>query len=295
MPWVVEFDVFDVNGQVTGCNWYDEWPPRTPEEQWQREINEVFSHIYSIEPHQLRVPSAQDTQMPQGDVKSNVSTTAQHHHASTLPRRDITGMDMNGMDGMNGVITMHGDMQPILTPKPNLPTDRDMYTAGNDPATSENDTPTPNRAPLPAADDTSFPVGAARSPSVEDGSWKFPKAKQNASTVAHVGLIHPTRRSILLRADRPYICALCGSCHLHPWDVKFHFRGHNGTGCWYRHGTPKGAKWDRHASCSVLYPDINYTKVREGYVVLDQRSLDEIERACDAGRKFKEENGEIMP
>ncbi|KAK3684508.1 hypothetical protein LTR37_020220 [Vermiconidia calcicola] len=295
MPWVVEFDKFDVNGQVTGCNWYDEWPPRTPEEQWQQEVNELFSRMYSIEPHQLPVGSAQGTQMQQGDMTLNVSTTAQHHHVSTLPRRDITGTDMNGMDGMNSDLTMHGGMQPIARPTPYLPTDRDTYTTSNDATTTETDTPPPTRPNLPLYHDTSLTVDAARSPSVEETSCKFPKSKQTASTLAHVGPIHPTRRSVLFRADRPYICALCGSCHLHPWDVKFHFRGHEGKGCWYRHGSPKGVEWDRHASCPVLYPDISYTKVREGYVVLDQRSSDRIERACDVGRKFKEEHGEIMP
>ncbi|KAK3703549.1 hypothetical protein LTR37_014396 [Vermiconidia calcicola] len=48
---------------------------------------------------------------------------------------------MNGGDGINGNVTMHGDMQPIPTPKSYRPTDRDTYTTKNDTVTFENDHP----------------------------------------------------------------------------------------------------------------------------------------------------------
>lgn len=63
-------------------------------------------------------------------------------------------------------------------------------------------------------------------------------------------------------------------------------------GCWAKHGKPKGgaAQWDRHGSCRVALSDINYTKVKDGFVILDQESWDKIEAAVEVGRKYKLDN-----
>ena len=143
------------------------------------------------------------------------------------------------------------------------------------------------------------PIASARkSRTSDESSTKIPKSHYHlslGSEVPHVGDVYSTRRAVLARADRPYICHLCGTGFMHPQDVSNHFGGENTSktsGCWARNGKPKGdaASWDRHGSCRVGYQDIEYVKVLDGYVILDQESWNRIEDACEAGRRFKREN-----
>ena len=120
-----------------------------------------------------------------------------------------------------------------------------------------------------------------------------------ASEVPHVGPIYPTRHSILHRKDKPYICGLCGESYAHPTHVADHHgknKNNGGGACWSRHGKPmgEGAKWDSHESCKVGYRDVDYTRVKEGFVVLHRDSADKIEAACEAGRRFKGERGGVV-
>ena len=46
-------------------------------------------------------------------------------------------------------------------------------------------------------------------------------------------------------------------------------------------------KWDLHPSCKVGLSGLRYGKCRDGFVVLDQESLDAIKVAVEAGREFK--------
>ncbi|KAF2767822.1 hypothetical protein EJ03DRAFT_328845 [Teratosphaeria nubilosa] len=46
-------------------------------------------------------------------------------------------------------------------------------------------------------------------------------------------------------------------------------------------------EWDHHESCKVTEASINYTMVKDGYVVNDQASLDKIEVAVSKGMEFK--------
>ena len=135
-------------------------------------------------------------------------------------------------------------------------------------------------------------------PTPDDTPNKKPRfGSVPGSQVEHFGPVYPTRRAVLARADKPYICAICGNAYMHPVDVMHHHGGYkrsaNGRGCWERSGNPAGAaaSWDSHESCRVSYPNINYTKVSDGYVILDQESWNKIENACEAGRRFKRENG----
>lgn len=108
-----------------------------------------------------------------------------------------------------------------------------------------------------------------------------------ASQVPHVGPIFATRREVLARRDKPYIHAICGQGFHHPQDVKLHHFG-NGVktkSCPARKGAGNGEReWDEHESCQVSYPKIAYTKVMEGFVILDRVSWDLVEGATGAGR-----------
>ena len=42
------------------------------------------------------------------------------------------------------------------------------------------------------------------------------------------------------------------------------------------------AHWDAHETAKIGYQNVSYTKVADGYVILDQESFDKIEAACAA-------------
>ena len=50
-------------------------------------------------------------------------------------------------------------------------------------------------------------------------------------------------------------------------------------------------KWDLHPSCKVGLSGLRYGKCRDGFVVLDQESLDAVKGAVEAGREFKRLKG----
>lgn len=93
----------------------------------------------------------------------------------------------------------------------------------------------------------------------------------SASIIRHLGPIYPSTRAILSRASKPYIHSLCGQHFGHPQEVQRHHNGQGGRpGCWEKSGKPTGeeGKWDAHASCKVKLADLEYVKVREGWVVV---------------------------
>ncbi|EME46206.1 hypothetical protein DOTSEDRAFT_22303 [Dothistroma septosporum NZE10] len=99
-----------------------------------------------------------------------------------------------------------------------------------------------------------------------------------AAEVEHCGPIYPTRRSVLHRDSRPYIHLACGSRFAHPGDVKAHARkGNQGKGC----GDLE--KWNEHQSCQADYIHIRYARVKDGFVILNQKSYDKLESAVQAG------------
>ncbi|CAK4032539.1 Hypothetical predicted protein [Lecanosticta acicola] len=111
------------------------------------------------------------------------------------------------------------------------------------------------------------------------------------SEVTHFGPVYPTRRAVLARESRPYIHFACGNGFNHPDDVKAH---HKKSGCV---GDSKDNEegWDTHPSCQVGYTQLNYTRCKDGYVVLDQKSHDKIEQAItsgleDAAKNYQEDN-----
>lgn len=87
------------------------------------------------------------------------------------------------------------------------------------------------------------------------------------------------------RDSRPYIHANCGARFSHPDDVKSHHKAR----C-YGDLKPSAA-WDDHTSCKIGYTQLNYTRCKDGFVVLDQESHDKIEEAVAAGLKYAEEKG----
>lgn len=117
-------------------------------------------------------------------------------------------------------------------------------------------------------------------------------ATQRAADIPHIGPSFRNRRGLLLRADSPYICQLCGEAFLHPADVKAHFNGHRdnpGHGCWEEHGSRPGVAWNDHRSCKISEDELRSVRCKEGWVIVDQESWDRINAAADAGRVFKAE------
>ncbi|KAI5358142.1 Putative DNA topoisomerase, type IIA [Septoria linicola] len=100
-----------------------------------------------------------------------------------------------------------------------------------------------------------------------------------ASEIEHVGPRYGTRREVLRRSTNPYVHSLCGQGFPHPQEVRAH---HRAKKC---HDDTSGQDWDEHPSCKADYPELNYTKVRDGYVILDQASWDKLEAAVAAGER----------
>ncbi|KAK3116677.1 hypothetical protein LTR53_002724 [Teratosphaeriaceae sp. CCFEE 6253] len=128
----------------------------------------------------------------------------------------------------------------------------------------------------------------------------------SAKDFNYIGPIYETRRAVFVRAtSRPYVHLACGQGFSHPQDVRMHHKVCDiarqlglelqKTGAIDASGEPVGKEgrqvkkalhWDAHASCAVGYPDIKYTTVKEGYVILDQASADKIDRAVQAGLTY---------
>lgn len=112
-----------------------------------------------------------------------------------------------------------------------------------------------------------------------------------AAEIEHFGHF-PTRRAVIARSSRPYVHLSCGKGFGHPMDLKDHHRNkertNNGNGCPGKDGIPQGEDdtWDAHPSARVEYPNLNYAKVRDGYVLLDQKSRDLIDNAVAAGLQY---------
>ncbi|KAK0280078.1 hypothetical protein LTR35_008228 [Friedmanniomyces endolithicus] len=122
-----------------------------------------------------------------------------------------------------------------------------------------------------------------------------PESHTHAADHDHIGPIYPTRRAILARTEKPYIHLACGQGYPHPQDV----RGHHKT-CSAVRGRSREVgeyvEWNAHESCQIGYPELKYTKVVEGYVVLERESVEKIERAVKSGLAFlrgQREEGEV--
>ncbi|KAK4569357.1 hypothetical protein LTR86_003119 [Recurvomyces mirabilis] len=107
-------------------------------------------------------------------------------------------------------------------------------------------------------------------------------AKLPGSEVPHVGKIYPTRRAILARDDKPYIHNACGQGFKHPDDVRKH-HNQNCDSAKTLQGEKKSL-WNDHASCKIQLSQLEYCKVEDGFVVLDQASLDKVQECVDDGR-----------
>ena len=118
---------------------------------------------------------------------------------------------------------------------------------------------------------------------------KHSVAHLGAADVPHVGQVFQTRRAVLSRAGKPYIHGMCGQGFMHPQDVKHHH-----TGCCKVRNVPvTTAEWNEHRSCTAGYPDINYTKVKDGFIILDQISWDKLDFAI--GKTMAAQGGGIDP
>jgi hypothetical protein len=51
----------------------------------------------------------------------------------------------------------------------------------------------------------------------------------------------------------------------------------------------KKLEWDAHPSCKIGYPVVNYTKVKDGYILLDLESAEKIESAVQAGLAYRKD------
>ena len=123
------------------------------------------------------------------------------------------------------------------------------------------------------------PIPRSSSPSKSKSKSPAPNPRSStptgpipsASQIPHLGPIYRDKRTILSRpATKPYIHALCGDRFGHPAEVQRHHNGQSGRpGCWAKKGKPEGEEgtWDAHVSCKVRLTDLNYVKVKEGFVV----------------------------
>ncbi|KAK1058901.1 hypothetical protein LTR74_013041 [Friedmanniomyces endolithicus] len=122
-----------------------------------------------------------------------------------------------------------------------------------------------------------------------------PESNTHAADHNHIGPIYPTRRAILARIEKPYIHLACGQGYPHPQDV----RGHHKTCSAVRGRSRKVGdyvEWNAHESCQIGYPELKYQKVVEGYMVLERKSVEKIERAVESGLAFlrgQREEGEV--
>ncbi|KAK1093779.1 hypothetical protein LTR48_001633 [Friedmanniomyces endolithicus] len=122
-----------------------------------------------------------------------------------------------------------------------------------------------------------------------------PESHTHAADHNHIGPIYPTRRAILARIEKPYIHLACGQGYPHPQDV----RGHHKTCSAVRGRSRKAGdyvEWNAHESCQIGYPELKYRKVVEGYMVLERKSVEKIERAVESGLAFlrgQREEGEV--
>lgn len=105
----------------------------------------------------------------------------------------------------------------------------------------------------------------------------------------------PTRRAVISRDSRPYVHLACGKGFSHPMDVKdHHLHIGGGKGCNGKDGVPQSDKdtWDAHPSARIGYPELNYTKVKDGYILLDKESRDKLNNAIAAGLEYLKEQEE---
>lgn len=125
----------------------------------------------------------------------------------------------------------------------------------------------------------SFSTHGSSSAATLGTKGKIRYTSMNGTDVVHFGPVFPNRRAVLSRSTKPYIHAACGQGFAHPQDVKTHeYKAKRGAGC---HAV--GKAWNDHPSCKVDYPQLNYVQVKDGYVILDQKSLDKLEQAIAAG------------
>jgi hypothetical protein len=129
-------------------------------------------------------------------------------------------------------------------------------------------------------------------PLTRKGRYRY--GEHYASEIPHFGH-YPTRRAVLSRASRPYIHLVCGQGFAHPYDVKDHHSNttgkKGGSGCVakIRDKKQKKLEWDAHPSCKIGYPVVNYTKVKDGYILLDLESAEKIESAVQAGLAYRKD------
>ncbi|KAK5675594.1 hypothetical protein LTS10_011694 [Elasticomyces elasticus] len=134
-------------------------------------------------------------------------------------------------------------------------------------------------------------------PTSTPGSKLKPKRKPNsastthASEIPHFGPIYPTRRAVLARKNRPYVHASCGQGLTHPQDVRGHHK-HCSAVKKVNNVEIEGHEWNAHESI-ISYPDVNYTRSLDGFLVLDQESADTINTAIEAGLAYQRAHGRI--
>ncbi|SMR44033.1 unnamed protein product [Zymoseptoria tritici ST99CH_3D1] len=158
-------------------------------------------------------------------------------------------------------------------------------------------TPAPAVSAPPATPGDTSEARELSTPLTRKGRYRY--GDHRASEIPHFGH-YKTRRAVLARSSRPYVHLVCGQGFSHPHDVKDHHSNttgrKGGLGCVSKTRDEKQKKltWDAHESCQIGYPRVNYTKVKDGYVVLDLESAEKIERAVQAGLKYQRDHYEVQ-
>ncbi|KAI7499172.1 kinase-like protein [Hortaea werneckii] len=166
-----------------------------------------------------------------------------------------------------------------------------LHLSGS-PASHDSDSPTPHRSKQ------SRRKGTQKKTAVAPARKHVKLGNKPATSVPHVGPIFPSRRAIFARDSRPYIHSICGRGFKHMDDVKSHHYGSASkkVGCPVIRAAvaERGRKviddfpaWDTHESCKIRYTDIKYQETKNGYVILNQESLDKVQKAIDAGEEYK--------
>ncbi|KAI7242843.1 hypothetical protein KC343_g6456 [Hortaea werneckii] len=155
-----------------------------------------------------------------------------------------------------------------------------------------------SESPTPKQSKQSRRKGTQKKTAVAPARKRVKLAEMPVDSVPHVGPVFPSRRAMFARDSRPYIHSICGQGFKHMDDVKSHHYGSasRAVGCpSIRDAVAKHGRkaidsfpaWDTHESCKLRYPDVDYQETKNGYVFLNQESMDKVQKAIDAGEEYK--------
>ena len=247
----------------------------------------------------LPVGSAGLTASPRGKKRTSKHNDDEHEDVEGTGTPDSNAVDeprtkKNKTEGPVSILKasdLAGPESPDLTMQGDIDFTDTLHLSLST-ASQDSDSPTTRRSKQ------SRQKGTKKKIAVAPGGKRVKMADMPADQVSHVGPVFPSRRAILARESRPYIHSVCGHAFKHVEDVKSHHFGNASkvVGCLViraavaqdgRRAIAEFPAWDTHESCKIGYSDIQYTQVKDGFVILDQESWDKVQAAIDAGEGYK--------